>query len=304
MTAQQEGSRAPVLAAFDPGSAAREPLEFGLAAAERTGSRLIIVAVHHSGPFVSTMGGDVEGVPDEQRTMEHLRLGLQRRGLRDVQVKVVNARTVAGGLKRAVEELNPELVVVGSQHKGRLGSVLMGTTAEEIIHDATCPVAVVPKGYERPESGVMSVGAAFAESDEGAETLRAAADLARGLGVRLKAITVVDRKHADDSGEATAQQLADTEARAREVLGARAEGLDLEADVRVGDPADGLVEASQSVDVLVMASSGRGSRRAALLGSASRDVAGHAACPVLILRKGTTEATEALIGNVEPTGTS
>ena len=291
MTPQEQESRAPVLAAFSPQTAAKEPLEFGLAASERTGAPLIIVAVHPGGPVLTARGADVEE-GDEKRTLEHLRLGLQRRGLRDVEVKVVQARTVAAGLTRAVEEHKPELVVLGSAHRGRLGSVLLGSTAEQIIHESGSPVVVVPGGYERPEGGVSVVGAAFAPTEEGAETLRAAAGLARALGVRLRAISVLDQADAD------AQE--DTQARARDALGELAEGIELDTDLRTGDPADGLAAASQEVDLLVMGSSGRGSRRSALLGGASREVAGKAACPVLILRRHAKDSVDALIGNVEP----
>jgi nucleotide-binding universal stress UspA family protein len=272
---ESRGSQAPVLAAFSPASPAREPVEFGIAASRLTGAPLVVVAVRRGGPLVGRLGGDVDDSPDADRTLEHLRLDLDRRGLRDVELDVLEARTIGGGLSQAIEEHRPVLVVLGSAHRGTVGSVLLGSTAQHVLHGAIRPVAVVPKGYRRPEAGVAVVGGAFELGDDGAEALHSAAALAYSAGVRLRAITVADP-----------EQLADAEGIVRQMLGDIGLGLDLEVDVRKGDPGDELVAASHEVDLLVIGSRGRGARRAALLGSVSRTVAEHAACPVLILPRG------------------
>jgi nucleotide-binding universal stress UspA family protein len=276
---QSRGSQAPVLAAFSPASAAREPVEFGIAASRLTGAPLVVVAVRRGGPLVGRLGGgDVEDAPDAARTLEHLRLDLDRRGLNAVELDVLEARTIGGGLSQAIEEHRPVLVVLGSAHRGAVGSVLLGSTAQHVLHGGTRPVAVVPKGYRRPEAGVAVVGGAFELGGEGAEALHSAAALAYSAGVRLRAITVGDP-----------EQLADPEGIVRQMLGDIGRDLDLEVDVRKGDPADELVAASREVDLLVIGSRGRGARRAGLLGSVSSKVADHAACPVLILPPGAGE---------------
>lgn len=303
--------RAPILVAFSPSTAAREPIEFAHAASRVTGAPLVVVAVKHGGPMVSRFGGDVpEG--DEERTLEHLREGLNRRGLGDVEVRVVQHHTAAGGIAHAVEEIKPELIVLGSSHRGSVGSVLVGGTAERVIHDGSSPVAVVPHGYERPEEGVQVIGAAFTPTAEGREALHAGAVLARAAGIRLRAITVLDPEHADEQSHGLMaeqhRETAPTEGKAaRSRLGAEAElraaitelapDLEVDVDVLVNDPADGLVAASKRVDLMIMGSRALGPRRAVVLGSVSRKVAEGAACPVLILPRGANEQTEALLAN-------
>ena len=76
-------------------------------------------------------------------------------------------------------------------------------------------------------------------------------------------------------------------------------GVEAESDVLVADAADGLVAASQNVDLLIMGSRGLGPKRAVLLGSVSRRVAERSACPVVILPRGATEKTEALLADAE-----
>ena len=62
--------------------------------------------------------------------------------------------------------------------------------------------------------------------------------------------------------------------------------MEIEADLLVNDPADGLIAASRRVDMLVMGSRALGPKRAVLLGSVSRKVVAGAACPVLVLPRG------------------
>jgi nucleotide-binding universal stress UspA family protein len=280
MEPQQSEARAPILAAFSPSAPAREPVEFGLAASRLTGAPLVVIAVRHSGAVVSPIAGDIDDAPDADRTIEHLRLDLQRRGLRDVAVEEVKARTVGEGLGQAIEAHKALLVVIGSSPRGRAGTVLLGSSAGELVHQGRCPVAVVPKDHRLPDEGVKVVGGAFELGDDGAEALLSAAALASSAGVRLRAVTVVDAKEAADP--------ADVEARVRELLGDAAGDFDLEVEVRTGDPADELVAASQDVGLLVIGSRGRRARKAAILGSVSQAVSAKAACPVLILPPGTS----------------
>jgi nucleotide-binding universal stress UspA family protein len=313
METHDSHSRAPIVAAFSPQTAAREPVEFGVAASRVTGAPLIVAAVRHSGPVVRSVAGEVsEG--DDDRTLEHLRLGLERRGLRDVEIRVFEDRTAARGLARALDELAPELIVLGSTRRGATGSALVGSTAERVIHASSCPVAVVPNGYESPESGVQVIGAAFSPTPEGREALHMAAGLARSGGARLRAITVLDREHAaEQSAGLMASQHHDTaasegeagrrrlgaEGALRDAIAELAGDLDVDVDVLVNDAADGLVAASQGVDLLVMGSRGLGPKKAVVLGSVSRKVVDRSACPVLVLPRGADEKSEALLADAE-----
>ena len=65
-----------------------------------------------------------------------------------------------------------------------------------------------------------------------------------------------------------------------EVLG----DVQVELVVSEGSPGDVLVEAAGNADLVVVGSRGHGGIRKALLGSVSSHVAGHAPCPVVIVR--------------------
>jgi nucleotide-binding universal stress UspA family protein len=309
METQDPHTRAPVVAAFDAAAGVREPVEFGIAAAEVTGAPLIVAVVQQGGPLVRHVVGELdEG--DEARSLKHLQEDLRRRRLEDVEIRTFEDRTAARGLARALDELQPALIVLGSSKRSAIGSVFVGTTAERVIHASSCPDAVVPKGYQRPEGGVKVIGAAYSSSDEGREALHAAASLARSGGARVRAITVLDPDHAEEQqrsmmagqhhvtgGDDAAVRRLASEAELRDAVAK----LDVESelDVLVGDAADGLVAASQNVDLLIMGSRGLGPKRAVLLGSVSRKVAERSACPVVILPRGSTEKTEALLADAE-----
>jgi nucleotide-binding universal stress UspA family protein len=59
---------------------------------------------------------------------------------------------------------------------------------------------------------------------------------------------------------------------------------EIEQKLVEGDPGDALVAESQSAELVVVGSHGRSGLKAALLGSVSRHVATHAACPVVVVK--------------------
>jgi nucleotide-binding universal stress UspA family protein len=161
---------------------------------------------------------------------------------------------------------------------------------------------------------VQVIGAAYTPTDEGREALHAAAVLARAGRTRLRVITVLPDEHAEDQShglmaeqhrevnpaenEAARHRLG-AQAELREALAELAAGVDAEVDVLVGEPGDGLVSASDTVDLLVMGSRALGPKRSVLLGSVSRKVAAEAACPVLILPRGAGERSDALLADAQ-----
>ena len=308
-------TRGTIVVAFSPETAAREPVEFGLAACRVTGAHLSIVAVRHADPMPRmTIDKDPELPADHQEVLRHLELDLKARGCHDVEISSIADTSTARGLRRSIEGLEPELVILGSTHRGTTGKLLMGDTAQRVIEEAHCPVAIVPNGYERPENGVQLIGAAFDPSDEGREALRFAAALARTGGVKLRAITVVHPKHAEaDSHGLMAEQHHEVgpevakahrgakamEAQLAAAVAEDAQGVDTELDVLVNEPADGLIAASGQLGLLVMGSRARGAHKSVLLGSVSRKVADGARCPVLVIPRGTQLQTGALLSDVE-----
>jgi nucleotide-binding universal stress UspA family protein len=280
-----EGS--PIVAAFNADSSRREAVYFGLLASRVLGAPLVAVTVHRSGPMVGALGGDVDDDPSGGgRAVEHVRVELKRRGLRRPDVRVLRARRAGAGLAEAIRELEPRLVVLGApRHRGASGK-LLGDTVEAVIHESTVPLALVPAGHQAEEGSLKVVGAAFVPTEEGRAALRTAAALARAADARLRAVEVRPDAAAEPSPELL-EELAQLDVDALPAM------LD-------GDPAEGLIAETRSVDLLVTGSRARSPRRALILGSVSRAVAEHAACPVLVVPRAATEAAGELLGQAGP----
>src|SRR5690348_15272760 len=99
--------RAPIVAAFSPGPAAYEPIDFGLAASTVTGAPLAIVSVEHGVPLMN------EVVYEHDEPIAQLRKDLVRRGIHDPDIRVFDDSSAARGLAQAMDEISPELIVLG-----------------------------------------------------------------------------------------------------------------------------------------------------------------------------------------------
>jgi nucleotide-binding universal stress UspA family protein len=242
---------APVLAAFCPVSCAPEPVEFAAAAGRLTGRPVIVATVLDPAAIAV---GDVWP----------LALARARRALDELEVRAVADDTPARGLARALDDLAPAMIALGA----RAGPPRLGTTARRVLHVSSCPVVVVPPGYRRPAAGLRVIGAAFALGPEARQAVRAAAALARAGGARLRVIGLLDR------GAAAA---------VREAVAVLAPGLQAEHEVAAGPPAEGLLAATERLDLLVMGSRVSGPPGAVRLGSVSRAVVERAACPVMLV---------------------
>ncbi|MDA0181366.1 universal stress protein [Solirubrobacter phytolaccae] len=307
--------RSPVIAAFSPDTGAREPVEFGVAASRVTGAPLVVVVVVDTGSLHVHFGADeAPTLPGSiAESVRHLEHDLERRGI-VAEIRPFEDSTAARGLARAIDECSPELVVVGSTSRAPRGAMLLGTTAERVIHVSESPVAVVPNGYVRPDGGVATIGVALPTQPESDEVLRVAGSLARTGGAKLRVLTVIDPRHAQEEAHGllaeqhhevgteaqTAARMRFTiEANARARLTELAGGVDAEIDVMIDEPVRALVAASAHLDLLVMGSRGLGPRRAVVLGSVSRRVVDRAACPVIVIPRGSEAKAEELLADAD-----
>jgi nucleotide-binding universal stress UspA family protein len=206
----------------------------------------------------------------------------------------------ARAVSAAIDEQRPTLVVLAS-----------GGTAEHVIHGAPCPVAVVPPGHQAGR--FETIGAAFAPTPEGREALRAAAALAGAVGARLRVVTALDPKHAEESegllarahhehdaaDDVATRHTMETEDAVKSAIADLPGGIDVETDELFQEPAHALVAASGNLDLLVMGSRGRGPIKSVVLGSVSRHVTAAARCPVLVIPRGAEGALDALVSSAE-----
>jgi len=200
-------------------------------------------------------------------------------------------RTPAHALRDLVDERGYDLVVVGSTHRGKVGRVLAGTTADALLHGGPCAVAVAPLGYRDRGGGLRRIGVGFDGTDASRHALAAAHAIAADRGAELVVLRVYSAIPAMVVGDETAAAYAfaadpeEPQRAAQAGLDAAIAGLGGDVPVRgelmEGDPRAVLAERSADLDLLVVGSKGHGTLGRVLLGSVSHYLMHESAAPVL-----------------------
>jgi nucleotide-binding universal stress UspA family protein len=214
----------------------------------------------------------------------------------------VSLRAVAGSspsrvLHELAEQLGASAIVVGATHHGKALRLLTGSTPDAVLHHAPCPVAVAPDGFRSASAReVRRVAIAYDGSPEAQHALTVAAEWARHAGARLRLVTAINSAAAgvypqplDVTAYEELAELARNEARGAldDAIAGLGEGVDAEGVVLDGDIVTSLVEDSQAEDLLVTGSGAKGPFRRVLLGSVSTHLLRDAACPVVVVPRGT-----------------
>jgi nucleotide-binding universal stress UspA family protein len=203
-------------------------------------------------------------------------------------------RSVSGGLIDVIADLGAELLVLGSSANGQLGQVVVGSTADRLLHSAPIPVAIAPRGYRAVAGATLTrITCGYPGTAEAVAMVKRVAELAEQFDVPLRVMTFAVRGrtmyppevglHAEDS------ILAAWESDARERLAT------LRADGVVGDSAllevvsgngwDQALDAAEWEDgeVLALGTSPRGDIARVFLGSRGSKILRHSPVPVLVL---------------------
>ena len=201
----------------------------------------------------------------------------------------LSRRVVTG---RPADELiaashDADLVVVGARGMGGFKGLLLGSVSREVLHGASCPVAVVRAPGE--PDGPIVIGVDGSTTSRGA--LRWAIEEARVRGCRLIALATWHVSAIDENprlAHADAQSMAESADRLleREVAQCARPDVAIERRVMMGFPAGALVDESRTASMVVMGSRGHRTATGLLLGSVSDQVTHHADCPVVVVPPG------------------
>jgi nucleotide-binding universal stress UspA family protein len=203
-------------------------------------------------------------------------------------------RSASKGLIELVQDLNADMLVLGSSANGQPDRVVLGSTADRLLHSSPVPVAIAPRGYHGARTGQFTrVTCAYPGTPETVHVVERTAELAEQLKVPLRVVTFAVRGrtmyppevglHAEDS------ILKAWEERAREPLAQlRADGVvghDAVLQVVGGNSWDQALDAAdwQEGEILALGTSPRGDVKRVFLGSRGTKIMRHSPVPVLVL---------------------
>lgn len=207
----------------------------------------------------------------------------------------INNEVITDAPVPALVELSTkaDMVVVGSRGHGALERVLLGSVSTGLVHHAHCPVAVI-RNDASPREGCVLVGVDGSPVSELATAI--AFDEASWRGAELVALyawtdaEVPDIPMREWTGTTrtswTALQSEAEETLAERLAGYRQRYPDVvvRREVVVNRPAQHLVEGSESAQLVVVGSHGRGGFAGMLLGSVSTAVVHAVRTPVIVAR--------------------
>jgi nucleotide-binding universal stress UspA family protein len=191
------------------------------------------------------------------------------------------------------EEIEADLVAIGTRGHTGIKHILLGSVAERTVHDAPCSVLTVKgEGDAAFPPKAIAVGVDF--SDPGAAALEAARELATEFGAKLHLIHALDLRipfvtpyevsvpdaFIESAREAAQEKL---DALCQEV---RQKGVEVESHLASAAPASALSEAARQigVDLIVTGSRGLTGLKHVVLGSVAERTLRHAPCSVLTVK--------------------
>lgn len=202
------------------------------------------------------------------------------------------------------EEVDADLLVVGTRGLTGFRHLLLGSTAERIVQRATMPVLSVHPDDRRPEGGprTILVPTDFSEDAEAAlsaasASLRSRRDEGGGdTRVILLHVYHVPAEYSTYGPSAALYRLGEEMETALlerlEALAAplREEGRSVDVAAIPGIPGEVIVQQAEErrADLVAMGTHGRSGVAHLLLGSTAERVVQHAPCPVLTVRHGET----------------
>ncbi len=266
----------------------RDALALGRQLAGATNAELVVAGIFPVGTL--PIGFESSWIYEEEKVANEIQTVADEAG---AEAEAFPSRSVGMGLTGLAEEIDADLVVVGSSRHSKLGQLLAGNVGLSLLHGAPCAVAIAPRGYAEGPTGITTVVVGVGGGDDSQLALEAATELAGVLGATLKLVAVaqdppvVHGQGAGMAGDRAVREAIEEEARQQLDEASRSTGdVPTEATLITGDPAEKLAEAASPGSILVVGSRGYGPVRRVLLGSVSTELMSSAPCPVLIHPRG------------------
>ena len=228
--------------------------------------------------------GGIERVDASLAPIEDAARLLRQSGYRArSEIRELASGGVADELLRAIEELGPDLVVMGSRRLSDLAALLTASVSYRVLAQAGCPILIA-----RPDARIEAprrLLLAYDESHDSRRAARVASELAKATGAEIEVVTVQQPLMAWPG--AVLDYGADAQRRLDAIVAKLREDVVARGFVKVA--AAGRAAAIAQVadecgsDLIVMGTRGLSRIAGAVIGSVSHEVIHLTTCQVLLV---------------------
>lgn len=291
-------SSRPIVVGYDGSPPSDTALDWAATAAAHSGSRLVVLHAAARITYAQDAGFGLWKPEEVHEAAREVAARGVERALKSHPDLKAEAATSLVGPTIALDEASTtaEMIVVGSHGRGRVGSLLLGSTAYAVGGHARCPVVVVRPGHTEPPGPQRPVVVGSDGSVGSDRAIEAAAAMALSWEAELHVVTTwappppdpwgmppVGYASFDDAVTDRQQAAAQTAALTEKDLTERHPVLVVHSSSPEARPEDGLSAAGAGAGILVLGSRGHGTLAGVLLGSTSRSVLHHTSTPVMIV---------------------
>lgn len=294
-----------LLCAVDFSDCSRHALDEAIAVAHLYGASVTVLHVFPlaiaSDPFAGLPEFQPFRLTDHHRThlFRHLKAFAEREGAEVARMEyaVREGVDIDREILQAAEQIQPDLIVIGTHGRSGVQHLMLGSVAEKVLHKACCPVLTVSQKTAdavpaRPFGRILC-GIDFSECSIAA--LRYAVSIASRAGAHIEALSVVQLIPMYEVTGAVPlyypglldELKADIGKQLQSVVTTAAAGVDVECLVTAGTPHAEIVRiaAEQESDLVVVGAHSHPAVERILFGSTTNHVVRRAPCPVLTIRR-------------------
>jgi nucleotide-binding universal stress UspA family protein len=128
-----------IIVGYVPTAEGAAALDRAIAEARRNQSRLVIINSSRGDALVDkryVQAEDLHAVTER----------LEREGVEHLVLQPVRGNDAANEVLEAAEKYRADLIVIGLRKRTPVGKLIMGSTAQQILLEASCPVLAVKAG--------------------------------------------------------------------------------------------------------------------------------------------------------------
>ena len=125
-----------IVVGYIPSAEGLAAVDYAIEQATLTTSRLLVINTGHHGNYADPSFAD-------PRDLDALTAQLSERGIEHEVRQPVEGRSAADEILAAANEAEADLIVIGLRRRSPVGKLITGSTAQQVLLDAECPVVAV-----------------------------------------------------------------------------------------------------------------------------------------------------------------